>query len=65
MTVYTVHCDECGDIYSSTIKQRAVHRRDDHNAVTGHQAVMNRNGRKAELQQKLSEKPIRCDPDGQ
>lgn len=42
MTRYTVHCKECGDLYQSTIKQRAEDKRSKHIQETGHPTWVNR-----------------------
>lgn len=42
MTRYVVHCKECGDIVSSTIKGRAEKKREKHIQETGHPTWINK-----------------------
>lgn len=42
MTVYTVHCKECGDLYTSTIKARADDKCKAHIKETAHPTWVNK-----------------------
>lgn len=42
MTLYVVHCEQCGVIGQSNIKQRSENKRGKHMEETGHAVIISR-----------------------